>query len=151
VLSLVPMKTSNLEILSPMNLSSSSAPLILGTETSSSTSKPNAFIPTLSREEHRRCICHHSRRYLILGDTLYMHRGIDTILRRCVTHEEAKRVLNECHLGACGGHLSGMATAQKILRAGYFWPSIFKDCHRGCQEMPTLPSHLTRRHAHLPY
>ena len=28
----------------------------------------------------------------------------------------------------CGGHLSGISTAQKILRVGYFWPSIFKDC-----------------------
>ena len=37
-------------------------------------------------------------------------------------------MLNDCHGGACGGHLSGLATAQKILRAGYFWPSIFKDC-----------------------
>ena len=37
-------------------------------------------------------------------------------------------MLNDCHGGACGGHLFGLATAQKILRAGYFWPSIFKDC-----------------------
>ena len=36
--------------------------------------------------------------------------------------------MNDCHSGACGGHLSGLATAQKILRAGYFWPTIFKDC-----------------------
>jgi hypothetical protein len=33
-----------------------------------------------------------------------------------------------CHFGACGSHMSGYATAQKILRAGYFWPSLFKDC-----------------------
>ena len=37
-------------------------------------------------------------------------------------------MLNDCHGGACGGHLSRLSTAQKILRAGYFWPSIFKDC-----------------------
>jgi hypothetical protein len=36
------------------------------------------FQPNISHEE-RRHIRHHSRRYLILGDTLY-HRGIDTIL-----------------------------------------------------------------------
>ena len=78
------------------------------------------------REEHRH-ILHHSRRYLIIEDTLY-RRGIDTILRRCLIHEEAERILNDYLLGACGGHLSGMATTQKILRVGYFWPSIFKDC-----------------------
>jgi hypothetical protein len=55
-------------------------------------------------------------------------RGIDNILRHFLTHEEAKLVLNDCHKGACGGHLSELATTQKILRACYFWPTIFKDC-----------------------
>ena len=41
--------------------------------------------------------------------------------------EEAESVLNDCHSGASGGHLSGLATTHKILRVGYFWPSIFKD------------------------
>ena len=68
-----------------------------------------------------------SKNYLIVDNTLY-HRGVDSIIRRCLTHEEAEVVLNDCHGGACGGHLSGISTTQKILRAGYFWPSIFKDC-----------------------
>ena len=37
-------------------------------------------------------------------------------------------MLNDFHGGARGGHLSGISTAQNILRAGYFWLSIFKDC-----------------------
>ena len=37
-------------------------------------------------------------------------------------------MLNDCHGGEYGGHLSGISTAQKILRAVYFWLSIFKDC-----------------------
>jgi hypothetical protein len=37
-------------------------------------------------------------------------------------------VLNDCHTGACGGHLSRLETTQKILRAGYFWPTLIKDC-----------------------
>ncbi len=37
-------------------------------------------------------------------------------------------MLNDFHSGACGVHLLGLATAQKILCAGYFWPSLFKDC-----------------------
>ena len=52
----------------------------------------------------------------------------NSILRCCLTHEEVEVVLNDCHRGAYGGHLSRLSTAQKILRAGYFWPSIFKDC-----------------------
>ena len=76
------------------------------------------FHPTLSRDD-RRHIHHHAKYYLILKDTLYRH-GIDSILWRCLTHEEVEQVLNDCHFGACGRHLSGMATAQKILRASYF-------------------------------
>ena len=34
--------------------------------------------------------------------------------------------MNDCHSGACGSHLFGLATTQKILWAGYFWPSLFK-------------------------
>ena len=62
-----------------------------------------------------------------MDNTLY-RRGLDSILRRCLTHEEAEFVLNYFHGGVCCGHLSGLSTTQKILRARYFWPSIFKDC-----------------------
>ena len=83
------------------------------------------FQPTCSKVDRRR-LRHLAQHYLIIGDALY-HRSVDTVLRRCVTHEEAELIMNDCHSGACGGHLSGLATTQKILRAGYFWPSIFKN------------------------
>ena len=67
------------------------------------------------------------KNYLIVDNTLY-RCGVDSILRRCLTHKEAEVVLNDCHRGACGGHLYGLSTAQNCLRAGYFWSSIFKDC-----------------------
>ena len=62
-----------------------------------------------------------------MDNTLY-HRGVDSILQCYLTHDEAEVVLNDCHRGECGGHLSGLSTTQNILRVGYFWPSIFKDC-----------------------
>jgi hypothetical protein len=68
---------------------------------------------TASCDEHRR-IRHQAKKYLIIEDTLH-RRGVDYILRRCLTHEEAVIVLNNFHTRACGGHLSGLATAQKIL------------------------------------
>ena len=67
------------------------------------------FRPDTSHSEQRR-IRYQAKDYLIVGDTLY-HRGVDTILRRCLTHEEAEKVLNYCHAGDCGGNLSGYATA----------------------------------------
>jgi hypothetical protein len=84
------------------------------------------FRSTLSSVERRR-VHYQARHYIILGDTLY-RRGIDSIFRRCLTFDEAEKALNDCHSGACGGYMSGYATAEKILRAGYFWPSLFHDC-----------------------
>ena len=84
------------------------------------------FPSTFSKDEHRK-LCHLAKNYVIIGDTLYC-RGVDSILRCCLTLEEAESVLNDCHCGACGGHLSGLATVQRILRASYCWPSPFKDC-----------------------
>ena len=84
------------------------------------------FQPSATKDNCRR-IRHLAQHYLIVGDTLY-HRGVDTMLCRCVIHEEVEKIMNDYHLGACGGHLSGLATAQKILCAGYFWPTIFKQC-----------------------
>jgi hypothetical protein len=79
-----------------------------------------------SHDEHRR-ICHQEKNYLILEDTLY-RRGVDCILRRCLTHEEEELMLNDCHTRACGGHFSGLETTQNILRASYYWPTLIKDC-----------------------
>ena len=62
-----------------------------------------------------------------MDDTLY-RCGVDSILCHCLTHDEAVVVLNDYHSGACGGHLSGPDTTQKILRVGYYWLLIFKYC-----------------------
>lgn len=71
------------------------------------------FWPNTSCSEHR-CTQYQAKDYFIIDDTLYC-RGVDTNLRWCLTHEEAAKALNECHFGACGVHLFGYLTAQKIL------------------------------------
>jgi hypothetical protein len=104
------------------------------------------FQPNISHEERRR-IRHHSCHYLIVHDTLY-RRGIETILRRCLIHEENKHVLNDFHLGACGDHLSGMAIAPKILHDDCFWPSIFKDCIEAFKKCPPCQVFNKKAHTH---
>ena len=77
-------------------------------------------VPThLSRDERRR-LRHVSKNYLIVDNTLYRH-GVDSILRRCLTHDEVEFVLNDCHGGACGGHLSGLV----VIYLGLLQPKIF--------------------------
>jgi hypothetical protein len=77
------------------------------------------YLQTLKLPHHllrdnRRCIHHQAKNYLIIGDTLY-HRGVDNILHRCLNQKDVEAILNDCHSGSCGGHLSGLAKTQKIL------------------------------------
>lgn len=38
--------------------------------------------------------------------------------------------MHELHEGECGGHLYWKTTANKILRAGYYWPTLFSDTQK---------------------
>eukprot|EP00253_Pinus_taeda_P015200 PITA_15200 len=51
------------------------------------------------------------------------------------TFMQSPCIMKEFHAGDCGGHLYWKSTADKILRAGYYWPSLFADVKRfGCPE-----------------
>ena len=50
------------------------------------------------------------------------------IIRRCVPENEQCKIVNECHASPYGGHFSGERTAHKILKSGFYWPTIFKEC-----------------------
>ena len=67
---------------------------------------------------------------LIAGQLYKM--GPDEILRRCVLEHERPLILVEEHSGTAGGHYAGKATAQKILTAGLWWPTIHKDARDYC-------------------
>jgi len=38
--------------------------------------------------------------------------------------------VDEFHVGFCGGHYAAKTTTHKILREGYYWPTIFSDVHQ---------------------
>ena len=50
------------------------------------------------------------------------------IIRRCVPESEQGKILHECHASPYGRHFSGDKTTHKILQAGFYWSTIFKDC-----------------------
>jgi hypothetical protein len=63
-------------------------------------------------------------------------RNPDEVILRCVNKEEAKKLLEELHSRYCGGHFAARTTTHKILRAGYYWPTLFSNTHqhvRSCQ------------------
>ena len=77
-------------------------------------------------------------KFCVLDSALFWknHEGI---LLNCLTMNETDSVMKEFHVGDCGGHLYWKFTANKILRVGFYWPSLFEDvkkfavsCHK-CQ------------------
>jgi hypothetical protein len=59
--------------------------------------------------------------------------GADSILQRYLLEHERPRVLEKSHEGIEGGNCAGKATAQKVLRAGLWWPTIHRDPKEYCQ------------------
>jgi len=43
----------------------------------------------------------------------------------CLLEGEVENKIREFHKGDCGGHHYWKNTLQKILRDGFYWPSIF--------------------------
>ena len=62
-------------------------------------------------------------------DGVLFQRNCDKVLLRCLEKDDAKHILTELHDGPAGGHFSGETTAHKVLREGYYWPTLFKDAH----------------------
>ena len=79
-------------------------------------------------KEERRKVRENSQKFAVMGHRLF-RRGTDGVLRRCVAATEVPTILEACHDSACGGHFSGQLTGKKKLRAGYYWPSLFRDVH----------------------
>ncbi|GMH21491.1 hypothetical protein Nepgr_023333 [Nepenthes gracilis] len=63
---------------------------------------------------------------MVVDGRLY-RRGCSTPYLCYLTPEEADYALGEVHLGICGSHVGGKNLAFKIMRQGYYWPSMKKD------------------------
>ena len=68
-----------------------------------------------------------STKYFIQNDTLYK-RTFDSLILKCIDLKEALYFMREVHEGIYGDHMGGRALAHKILRQGYFLPTLAKDC-----------------------
>ena len=67
-------------------------------------------------------------------------RGFFTPFLKCIAGEDTEYVLREVHEGICGNHIGARTLVGKILRQGYYWPTMLKDATnlvkrcRICQE-----------------
>ena len=65
-------------------------------------------------------------RFVLIRDVLYK-RGFFQPYLRCLSHNEADYVMREVHEGICGNHSGAWSLIHKLIRAGYYWPTMLKD------------------------
>ena len=65
-------------------------------------------------------------RFTILNDALYK-RGFSMPYLKCVGESEAKYILEDIHEGICRDHIGPRSLVSKIIRTGYFWPTMQRD------------------------
>jgi len=78
----------------------------------------------LEPEEGKK-IKRNSAKYTLLDWELFRHGFTNPILV-CVSGEQCTRIMAELHEGICGSHVGGRSLASKVVRAGYYWPTIEK-------------------------
>ena len=64
--------------------------------------------------------------FTILNNVLYK-RSLAGPYLRCIEDPEIQEVLRDFHEGDCGNHTGGRALFSRILRTGYYWPTMKRD------------------------
>ena len=57
----------------------------------------------------------------------FYKRGFFTPILKCIEGKDTEYVLREVHEGVYGNHIGARALVGKVLRQGYYWPTILRD------------------------
>ena len=86
--------------------------------------------------------------FVLISDVLYK-RGFSRPYQRCLSPEEVSYVVREVHKGICGNHSGLRSLVHKLIRAGYYWPTMQKNaqtyvktCNK-CQRFSNVIRQLT--------
>ncbi|XP_068475169.1 uncharacterized protein [Phaseolus vulgaris] len=93
----------------------------------------------LELEEGKK-IKRYSAKYTLLDGELFRHGFTHPILM-CVSGEQCTSIMAELHERICGSHVGGRSLASKVVRAGYYWPTMREDCIRHAQRCKQCQQH----------
>ncbi|MCI19844.1 hypothetical protein A2U01_0041004 [Trifolium medium] len=78
--------------------------------------------------------------YILLDDILY-RRGFSVPLLKCIEESHVDYILQEIHEGINGQHICARSLARKVLRAGYYWPTMQEDAKEHVQKCDKCQRH----------
>jgi hypothetical protein len=84
--------------------------------------------PVTMNPKERRTLKMKSNQYVLIVDILFITNYVG-ILLICVDEKKAQELMREFHEGICGGNFAPTTNAHKIIRDGFYWPSIFRDSY----------------------
>ncbi|XP_074323982.1 uncharacterized protein LOC141660900 [Apium graveolens] len=100
---------------------------------------------TLPKDQNKAKYLRHKAACFFLENGQLYRRTFSAPTLKCVDLEEANYCLWEVHEGICGDHLAAKALAYKVIRQGYYWPTIHSDfiayvkkCPQ-CQKFSNVP------------
>jgi len=70
--------------------------------------------------------------YTLIDGNLFRHGYTHSILK-CVSGDQCARIMVELHEGICDSHIGGRTLLLKVIRVGYYWPTMKEDCVRYVQ------------------
>ena len=62
-------------------------------------------------------------RFVLIKYILYK-KGFPRPYLRCSVPEEVENVMREVHEGICGNHSRARSLVHKLIRVGYYWPTM---------------------------
>ncbi|XP_057452766.1 uncharacterized protein LOC130744612 [Lotus japonicus] len=72
---------------------------------------------------------HEASHYTLVAGQLYRRSHTHPMLA-CVPEDQIERIISEIHEGVCASHIGASSLAVKVLRAGFYWPTLRTDCKR---------------------
>jgi len=98
----------------------------------------DGIVPTEPEEGKK--VKRNAARYTLVDGILFRYGFTHPILT-CVSVDECTKIMAEPHEGNCGSHVGGRSLASKVIRAGFFWPTVREDCVRYAQRCKQCQMH----------
>ncbi|XP_012846962.1 PREDICTED: uncharacterized protein LOC105966933 [Erythranthe guttata] len=100
---------------------------------------------TISDRRTRERMEYKARHFYLIGETLFkrLYSHVDA---RCLGSSEAEYVLKEVHEGWCSNHEGARTIVQKLLRAGYYWPTMKMEATQYVRRCPNCQAHAIVTH-----